>query len=294
MAETPPSGGGLRSAFNTLLILALIGVVGWLAAERNNHHYFIHTEGRTVLIERGWELPYGHGPYHPRDPAQNQAYAAIHLPDGTKGPVEEEFEERGDLDRRLGDILLEAAKARLGQSDAARLPEGIAYLDQAALLQQLTSDQRHQLHSQRAEVAYFEASDRIARALAALQDARGLLKLAATGSHSNARDAADLLDRMGPPLEGLLRATRGSAILPADDAELPPPATPTPTASPIPTPTPVVPTPIPSPMPPPVPTPTATPSPDASARSDSRVPKQDKPKPRPHVDQKGMIDPFAR
>ena len=191
MAETQSQGGGLRGALSTLLILGLVGAVCWLAAERNNHHYFIRTEGHTVLIDRGWELPYGHGPFHPKDPGQAQAYAAIKLPAGSKGPIEEEFEERGDLDRRLGEILLDAAKTRLAQSDPARLPEGIAYLDQASLLQQLTSEQRHQLQSQRAEVAYFEASDRISRALGALQDARGLLKLATTGSPSHAREAAD-------------------------------------------------------------------------------------------------------
>jgi hypothetical protein len=212
----------LRGAFTALLILALLGMVCWLAAERNYHHYFIRADGRTVLIDRGWQLPYGHGPFHPSDPSQAQAYAAIHLPDGVKAPTEEEeLDERGDLDRRLGDILLESAKARLAQADAARLPEGIAYLDQAALLQQLTADQRHRLQSQRAEVAYFEASDRIARALGELQDSRALLKLATTGSPSHAREAADLLDRMSPALDGLLRATRGS-VLPTDEGELAP------------------------------------------------------------------------
>jgi hypothetical protein len=288
MAETPTQGGGLRAAFSTLLILGLLGTVCWLAAERNNHHYFIRTEGRTVLIDRGWELPYGHGPFRPRDPGQAQAYSTIHLPEGTKGPVEEEFEERGDLDRRLGDILLDAAKTRLAQADPARLPEGIAYLDQAAQLQQLGSEQRRQLQSQRAEVAYFEASDRIARALGALQDAQGLLKLATTGSPSHAREAADLMDRMGPALDRLLRATRSSAILPADDAELPPPAIPTPTAISAPPP---IPTPNPSPtaiMPPPQPAvvvpavvPAPKPGPNASL------------KPPAHSNNKGEVDPFG-
>ncbi|HUB08024.1 MAG TPA: hypothetical protein VMB50_13520 [Myxococcales bacterium] len=217
-------GGGsglLGRLFSTVLILGLLGVVGWLLSERNAHHYFLHTDGRMVLIERGFMLPYGHGPYRPRDPALDKAYAPVRLPDGMAAPADEELEERGDLDRRLGEILLEAAKTRLSQTDAARLTDGIAYLDRAMLLQQLGFDQRRELQSQRAEVAYFEAADRISRALAALQDAQGLLRLATTGSQAHAKEAADLLDRLGPALDGLLRATRASSILPADDADLP-------------------------------------------------------------------------
>lgn len=217
-------GGGsglLGRLFSTLLILVLLGAVGWLLSERNAHHYFLHTDGRIVLIERGFMLPYGHGPYRPREPALDKAYAPVRLPDGMPAPADEELEERGDLDRRLGEILLEAAKTRLSQTDAARLEDGIAYLDRAMLLEQLGFDQRRALQAQRAEVAYFEASDRIARALAALQDAQGLLRLATTGSQAHAKDAADLLDRMGAPLDALLRATRASSILPAEDAELP-------------------------------------------------------------------------
>ncbi|MHB8420841.1 MAG: hypothetical protein ACYDCL_22425 [Myxococcales bacterium] len=215
-------GGLLGRLLSTLLILALLGAVGWLLAERNAHHYFLHADGRTVLVERGFMLPYGHGPYRPRDPALDEAYAPVHLPDGMAPPPDEELEERGDLDRRLGDLLLEAAKTRLAQTDPTRLSDGIAYLDRAMLLQQLGPSQRRALQAQRAEVAYYEATDRIARALAALQEAQGLLHLATTGSQAHVREAADLLDRLTPALDGLLRATRASSILPAADAALPP------------------------------------------------------------------------
>ncbi|MHB1846190.1 MAG: hypothetical protein ACYCWW_15310 [Deltaproteobacteria bacterium] len=219
------SGGGvgsaLRGAFMTLVVLGLLGVVGWLLSERNAHHYFLHADGGTVLVERGFMLPYGHGAYRPKDPALAPAYAPLRLPPGVAPPADEELEERADLDRRLGELLIASARVRIDAKDPSHLAEGIGYLDRAELLPELGSDQRETLRALRSEVAYFEASDKIARALGALQEARALLRLGSEGSQSHARESADLLDRMSTPLDGLLRAARAAAILPAERPELP-------------------------------------------------------------------------
>ena len=214
MAESKGGGVGsaMRGALTTLVILGLLGVVGFLLAERNRHRYFLSAEGQTVVVERGLELPYGHGAFRPQDPSLAGAYAPLRLPAGVAAPGDEEFDDRGDLDRRLGDLLLASAKARLGATDPARLAEGIAILDRAELLQQLTSDQRRRLTALRSEVAYFEASDRIARALGELRDARDLLHLAAEGRDSHARESAELLDTLTPALDRLVRATRGAEV----------------------------------------------------------------------------------
>ncbi len=225
MADTT-GGSGAAAAFRglltTVIILGLLSAVGWLLAERNAHHYFLRAEGRTVLVERGWFLPFGHGPFRPRDPALAQAYAPITLPEGVALPGgetggEEELDDRYVLDQRLGELLLAAAKARLAPPTPDRRAAG-AYLDRATLLPDLTSDQRRELQSRRAEVAFFEASDRISGAITALQDARQLLELATTGSPTHAREAADLLDHLRPALDGLLRATRGADILSPEEA----------------------------------------------------------------------------
>ncbi len=221
-------GGGLRGAFLTLVILALLGLVGWLLSERNYHHYFLHADGETVLVERGFQLPYGHGPFRPRDPQLAQAYAPLRLPPGVPPPPDEELEERFELDRRLGELLLASAQKRISEKDPSHLAEGIGYLDRAELLPDLGSDQRRELRTLRSEVAYFEASDKIARALEALRQARDLLRLGSEGRETNARESADLLERIEPPLAALIRAASATGIAPAPQSALPPPAPPGP------------------------------------------------------------------
>ncbi len=218
---TEESGKGIGPAFRRFLtavvILALAAAVVWLASERNSHHYFLQADGRRVTVGRGWFAPAGHGPFRPRDPALARAYQPFTLPEGVAGPAAdgEEFDDRGELDRRLGALLLDSAKARLARGDPQRLARGIAYLDQAARLEQLSSDERGRLSSLRSEVAYFEAAGRIEAGLAALQEARRLLEQATAGDPAHARAAAELLDRLGPAFDGLLRATRGADLPPA-------------------------------------------------------------------------------
>jgi hypothetical protein len=219
-------GGGIRGFLTTLLILALLGLVGFLLSERNHQQYFLSEENGVVSVERGFMLPYGHGPFRPRDPQLARAYGPVALPSSVTLAGEESFEDRGDLDRRLGGLLLAAAAARLDDKDPRHLAEGMALLDQVDLLQQLGSDQRRESHRLRGQVSFFEAQDLIARALAALDQANAMLQLGAVGGGPNARDSADLLDRLQGPVSQLTRAARGGNVMPSDRSDLPPPAPP--------------------------------------------------------------------
>ena len=75
----------------------------------------------------------------------------------------------------------------------------------------------------RSEVAYNEASDELSRSLAQLREVESLLKLGSEASNSHTKASADLLDRLTPAVEGLLRAARGQGVVPADPSELLPP-----------------------------------------------------------------------
>jgi hypothetical protein len=224
----------LQGLLTALLVLGLLAAVGLLLTERNQRRYFLRSQPPFVTVDRGLPLPYGHGPYRPQDPQLQRAYQAIRLPAGVAPPTEEEaFDDRAELDQRLGDLLLASAKARLSAADEGHLSDGIALLAQMDALTQLTSDQRRSAHQLRAEVAYVEASDELARALAALREVEGLLKLGAESQNPHTKDSAELLDRLSPVVDSLRRAALGQSIVPADRADLPgSPAGPLPDAGP--------------------------------------------------------------
>jgi hypothetical protein len=223
---THRSGSGLRGFFSTLLILGLLGLVGYLLSERNHNQYFLREENGVLLVERGFLLPYGHGPFRPSDPQLAKAYSPVRLPTSVSLAGEESFDDRGELDRRMGELLLAAATSRLEAKDERHLAEGMALLDQLDLLQQLSADQRRDSRRLRAQVSFFEAKDLIARALAALDAASAMLQLGSTGAQANARDAADLLERLQKPIEQLEHAARERNVMPSDRSDLPPPPSP--------------------------------------------------------------------
>jgi hypothetical protein len=218
---------GLRNFFSSLVILTLAGAVGYLLSEKNARRFFLHYEGGVATVERGLLLPLGHAPYRPKDPTLAQAYAPFRLRDGTAPAADEPFDDRADLDRRVCELLIDAARGQLASSDPVHLDAGIALLNRAELLREITPEQSQTLRALRSEVAYFQASAEITRALATLQNVRGLLRLAAEGNQKHARESADLLDRLDAPIDLLLRAARTAPILPADAA---PVVAPTPVA----------------------------------------------------------------
>jgi hypothetical protein len=230
---TEPHGSshalGMRPFFSSLVILGLAGAVGYLLSEKNARRYFIHYEGGVATIERGLLLPIGHTPYRPKDPSLAKAYAPFRLRAGASQPAEDEsFDDRPDLDRRVGELVIDAARAQLALSDPAHLEAGIALLDRAELLREITPEQVQTLRALRSEVAYYQASSEISRALATLQNVRTLLRLAVEGNQKHARESADLLDRLDAPIDLLLRAARGAPLEPVDTAPAAAPSVPAP------------------------------------------------------------------
>jgi hypothetical protein len=218
-------GATFQGLLTALLILTLLAAVGLLLTERNQRRYFLRSQPPFVLVDRGLPLPYGHGPYHPSDPQLAKAYQAFRLPTGVAAPAEDEsFDDRAELDQRLGDLLLAAAKARLAATDEGHLQDGMAYLAQLDSLGQLSGEQRRGARALRSEVAYVEASDELGHALAALRDVEGLLKLGADSANAHTKDSADLLDRLTPAVDSVVRAARGQGVAPADSPELAAPA----------------------------------------------------------------------
>ena len=119
-------GATFQGVLTALLILTLLAAVGLLLTERNQRRYFLRSQPPFVVVDRGLPLPYGHGPFRPSDPQLIRAYQSFRLPAGVTPPSEEEsFDERAELDQRLGDLLLASAKARLAATDEGHLDDGM-------------------------------------------------------------------------------------------------------------------------------------------------------------------------
>jgi len=223
----------MQGALTLLLILGLIAAVVLLLAERNQRRYFLQAQGRSLTIERGLPLPYGHTPYRPTDPAEAHTYRPFELPPEVAIPGDEAFDDRLELDRRWADLLLQAARARLNASDPTHLEEGMELLSQVDGLPQLSAEQQHLARQLRSEVAFVEATDKLGRAMAALRETEGLLRLGSDSPNGHAKDSADLLDRLVPAIEQLQRAARSEGVMPAERGDLPAPDAGPPAAVPL-------------------------------------------------------------
>src|SRR5512138_1974529 len=92
-------GGGMKGALAWVLVLLLLGLVLWLASERNARTwYLVPDEGRLVVM-KGVLLPIGRHAFESPDPALGQAYAPVVPPPGKPLPAEKGFEERSLLDQ---------------------------------------------------------------------------------------------------------------------------------------------------------------------------------------------------
>src|SRR5512143_3090871 len=107
-------GGGLKGALLWLAVLLLLGIVLWLASERNARTWsLVPDEGRLVVM-KGVLLPVGRRAFETAEPALAQAYAPIVPPPGKTLPAEQTFEERSLLDQAVFGLLSGWARDEIG------------------------------------------------------------------------------------------------------------------------------------------------------------------------------------
>jgi hypothetical protein len=201
-----------------VVILGLLGLVAWLAAERNARTWhLVPDEGRLVVM-RGMLLPAGRQAFQTSDPALAQAYAPLVAPPGTPLPAERTFEERALLDQGLYDLLAAWAREEIASRDPARLERGLGYLTRAEKLPGLSAAQREDLSSLRAESGYHEALRHLGRAADELRDAAEKLRRASSSRSPHANDASVLLREVEPALQATTGAMRsaGATIRPGE------------------------------------------------------------------------------
>lgn len=215
---TQTRGGGLRSALAWIAILGLLALVTWLVSERNARTwYLVPADGRLVVM-KGYLLPVGRGAFETSDPATAAAYAPIVPPPGRAPPPERAFEERGQVDQAIYELVAGWAREEIASGDPARLERGLGYLGRAEKLPGLSPAQRDDLAALRADSGYQEAMRLLGRAVDELREAADRLRRAATSRSAHAADAGRLLRELEPAMD------QASSALRHAEGQRPPPA----------------------------------------------------------------------
>ncbi len=205
-------GGGMRGALLWIAVLLLLGLVVWLASERNARTwYLVPDEGRLVVM-RGVMLPVGRRAFESQDPALAQAYAPVVPPPGKTLPPEQSFEERSLVDQALFTVLAGWARDEIASADPVRLDRALAYLSRAEKLPGLSPAQRDELEGLRAESGFHEARRLVAKAASELRDAADKLRRAAGSRSARAAEANALLRDVEPALDAALGAERAAGV----------------------------------------------------------------------------------
>src|SRR5689334_3154774 len=182
-------GGGFQRFILWVLILGLLGAVGWLASERNEHRFRATAQGTTLVIERGRFFPTGSAAIGPAD----KVYGPIPIPAGEKPPPDTEFDNQNSLDRWLFDLLSSWARSSGKRGDDRT---AAALVDRASALPGLTGSQMAELTSLRADLSWDDAQGDLKTAGDLIEGARRKLEAVRQGNGSHAADAAALSGKL--------------------------------------------------------------------------------------------------
>ena len=248
MSPTPSSQSFGRRATQTftrllvtLLILGLGGAVLFLLSQLNARTYTLVLEDAQLVVMKGRMLPMGAAPYHPGDAKLADAYAPIPIEGkDVSGLVQQRFGDREELDRALFPLLESLARPRVESDDPRTLERGLSYMRRADLLSGLTEEQRRTLETLKADVAFYQARQKLEEGRRAVEEALTQLRRAAESRNRHTQSANQWLSSVGPAAEALeqaLRAAEGSMAPRTPPTETPAPA-PAPPSAPAPQPAP--------------------------------------------------------
>ena len=201
----PASG---KSTIVTILVLVLLGAVGWLLAERNARQWFLVFDEGTLTVKKGVLFPIGKAAFKTSDASLAEAYAPVKPPPGAKLDEERGFDDRAGLDGALYELFARWAREDIVTERADAMQRGLGWVHRAELLPSLSSQQKRDLDQLRAEAGFFEARQLVERAADALRQARERLRLTAASTSSHAGDASEALRQIDPVVDELYRAGR--------------------------------------------------------------------------------------
>jgi len=216
-STTNPPGLGRRaaSAFTRLLVFLLVlglgGAVAFLLSQLNARTFSVAQENGQLVVMKGRMLPVGALPYRPGDARQADAYAPLAVEgQDVSRLLTQKFTERDELDRALFPLLERLAGPKVLSDDPALLDKGLYYLRRAELLSGLTDEQRRSLAAMKADVAFFQAKQKLEEARRGVSEAMNQLKLAAESRNRNTQLANQFLSTVGPAAQALEQALRAA------------------------------------------------------------------------------------
>lgn len=192
-----------------LIVLAILGVVGFLLAELNSRSFTVVEEEGRLVVHKGRNLPVGMEPFKPSDPFLADTYAPIPIEGPVPGSIlQTRFRDRDELDRALFEVLEQQAQPRVVSDDPATLEKGLYALRRAERLTGLTSGQKESLKRMQIDVSYFQARLKLDEARRNIGEAMALLKIAAGSQNNHARSASAMMTAIEPQTKALEDALR--------------------------------------------------------------------------------------
>lgn len=231
---------GIGRLLATVFVLGLIGLVAYLASERNASAYSLKQEAGQLVVQKGRMLPTGSEPWTPTDSKLADAYAPIPLEGTTPSStvLTQTFRDRDELDRALFGVLETLARPRVSSEDPKVVDRGLYYVRRMERLSGLTSEQRTTLERLQSEIAWHLARNKLDQARQLLSEALSQLEVASTGQTENARRANQLAAQIVAPtreFEDTLRKLLAGVPAPppakSPNEEKPPEPTKTPEAA---------------------------------------------------------------
>jgi hypothetical protein len=222
--------GTAARAFTVLLVVVLFvglaGAVVYLLSDINSRRYRVVEKSDQLVVERGRFLPFGFEPFVPTEDPLARAYAPIPLPPATSLPPSQVYEDRGEVDRLLFSLLAGWARAALGADDRATFDRASRYIARSELLPGVSEEQRVELRTLRADLAYKHGRILVDDSMKMLAEAKRAFELSLRLGTSRPTDAAAQIGNIER------RIAENSAPAPA--APSPPPLEAVPDAAPTP------------------------------------------------------------
>ncbi|ADO73599.1 hypothetical protein [Stigmatella aurantiaca] len=241
MNGAPQQGFGYRAkrTFTRVMVTALVlgmgGVVVVLLSQLNARTFTLDLSNGQLVVMKGRMMPAGAVPYRPGEAGLADTYAPIPVENhDVSALLTQRFSEREELDRALFQLLEALARPRIASDEPERIERGVYYLRRAERLTGLSAEQRTTLKSLQAEVAYYQARQKMEDARKLISEALAQLRLAAESNNRHSRSANQMLTVVSPAttaLEAALRAAVHSLSAPRAAPE-PSPAVQDPTPTP--------------------------------------------------------------
>jgi len=226
-----PGGFGRRAgrAFTrfliTVVVMGLAGAVAYLVSMLNARTFTLEQQDGNLVVMKGRMFPVGAAPFHPSDAFQADAYAPVSLEGQpvSSALLQQRFTERDELDRALFDVLEKLSRPRVDSEDPKALDQGLYYLRRAGKLSGITDEQRRSLKQLEAEVAFYQARQKLEDARRLVAEALTQLRLAGESKGRNARSANQMLSEVEPSAKGLSDSLRKAVHSLSAPAEVSPP-----------------------------------------------------------------------